>query len=72
MLKPEQRKSRELDLNLDPTGWGILEKFPASEHARHLSKVGVEEGKEYEEMAEPPFTSLFISGVFYRLLSFCN
>lgn len=55
MLEPEQRKSRELDLNLDSTGWGILEKFPASEHACHLSKVGVGEGKEYEEMAKPPF-----------------
>lgn len=72
MLEPEQRKSRELDLNLDSTGWGILEKFPASEHACHLSKVGVGEGKEYEEMAKPPFTSLFNSGVFHRLLSFCN
>lgn len=30
MLEPEQRKSRELDLNLDSTGWGILEKFPES------------------------------------------
>lgn len=65
MLEPEQRKSRELDLNLDFTGWGILEKFPES-------GGGGGGGKGYEEMAKAPFTSLLISGAFYWLLSFWN